>query len=130
MPRRKFDPVVRAETRPSRDRLGSGDAARPRRVGRPDVSPRPDRRDKPVGLRRVSEGGLPRWVSDYPDGRASDHFVAAGSVSALVRSGLLAASEADLGLLVLTAKGRATCEACWRRRAKNDVALPRESVRA
>lgn len=83
----------------------------------------------PVGVRRLSEGGLSRWVSESPDGRAGDHSVAVGSVSPLVRSGLLAASEADDGLLVLTAKGCAICEAYWRRRTHKDVSLPTERIR-
>lgn len=84
----------------------------------------------PIGLRRVPSGQQARWASEDEDGRVSDHTVAAGSVNPLVRAGLLAVSETDGELLVLTAKGRATCEAYWRRRAAHDASLPKENIRA
>jgi hypothetical protein len=84
----------------------------------------------PVGMRCVQIGQQVRWASEYQTGRVSDHTVAAGSVNPLVRGGLLAPSESDEGLLVLTPKGRATCEVYWRRRAEGDRSLPKESIRA
>lgn len=81
-----------------------------------------------IGMQSMELDGRTRWVKIYPDGRVSDHTVASGSVDPLVRLGLLT-SHGD-GLLVLTPKGRATCEAYWRRRAASDLTLPKESLRA
>jgi hypothetical protein len=83
----------------------------------------------PVGLRRGTASGRDRWSHIYTDGRLSSHSVAAGSVNSLVALGLLAASEEDGDTLALTAKGRATCEAYWRRFNECDPSLPRESWR-
>lgn len=83
-----------------------------------------------VGMRCLQAGQQVRWASEYENGRVSDHTVAAGSVNPLVRAGLLASSAADGELLVLTPKGRATCEAYWRRRAEGDRSLPKEYIRA
>lgn len=81
----------------------------------------------PIGLRCVEMNGRERWATVYADGRQSDRTVAAGSVNPLVKAGLL--EKCDDGLLALTPKGRATCEAYWRRRAVEDPSLPKESLR-
>lgn len=86
--------------------------------------------ENPIGLRCILSDGRKRWASVYANGRLSEHSVASGSVDPLVRHRLLAPSEASIETLVLTAKGRATCEAYWRRRADGDRTLPRESLRA
>jgi hypothetical protein len=83
-----------------------------------------------IGLRRVPGGGKARWGSQYESGYALDHTVADGSVSPLVRIGLLAPSEGDEELLVLTAKGQATCDAYWRRLQERDPNLPKGNIRA
>ncbi len=80
----------------------------------------------PTGFRCIEIDGRERWAQVWADGRQSDHTVAASSINPLVQNGLL---ELHSGLLVLTAKGRATCEAYWRRRAVDDPTLPRESLR-
>lgn len=81
----------------------------------------------PIGMHRVEIDGCERWVEVWADGRQSDHAVAAGSVNPLIQGGLL--ELCDSGSLVLTAKGRATCEAYWRRRTVADPTLPKESLR-
>ena len=82
-----------------------------------------------IGLRRAPGGEKVRWGSQYESGHASDRTVADGSVSPLVRIGLLAPSEGDEELLVLTAKGHATCDAYWRRLEERDPSLPRGNIR-
>lgn len=86
--------------------------------------------ENPIGLRRILDDGRTRWANVYADGRMSEHSVASGSVDPLVRLGLLAPSTVSDETLALTAKGRATCEAYWRRRADGDRTLPKESIRA
>lgn len=85
--------------------------------------------ENPIGSRRISDNGRTRWASIYANDRVSEHSVASGSVDPLVRIGLLAPADASGETLVLTAKGRATCEAYWRRRADGDRTLPKESIR-
>ena len=81
----------------------------------------------PIGLRCVDIVGCKRWAQVWADNKQSDRTVAAGSVNPLIQDGLL--ELRDDTLLVLTAKGRATCEAYWRRRAVEDSTLPKEGLR-
>jgi hypothetical protein len=83
-----------------------------------------------VGLRQLPSGEKTRWGSQYESGRVSGHTVADGGVSPLARLGLLAPSAQDHDLLVLTAKGHATCDAYWRRLQDGDPNLPRANIRA
>lgn len=83
--------------------------------------------DDAIGMRGFEQGGRTRWAEVKADGRTSDYSVAAGSVNPLLREGLLAARED--GLLILTDKGRATCDRYWARRAAGDRTLPKESLR-
>lgn len=83
----------------------------------------------PVGLYRVEIEGRERWSQIYADGQVSDHSVSAGAVTPLVRLGLLAPSGDDSDILILTGRGRATCEAYWRRFDERDPSLPRENLR-
>lgn len=81
------------------------------------------------GLCRILVEGRERWSQIYADGRVSDHSVSAGAVNPLIRLGLMARSADESEILVLTAKGRATCEAYWRRFDARDASLPRENLR-
>jgi hypothetical protein len=86
--------------------------------------------EKPLGLRRVEVDGRERWARVYRNGVIDNRPIHVSGVNPLRKLGLLAPSSEDSELMVLSARGKATCEAYLARSAVRDPNLPPLSLRA
>lgn len=85
--------------------------------------------DQPWDIERISEGSQTRWRLIRENCFRSDHSYANGSVSPLIKMGLVMPINADETIFRLTELGRATCVMYWQRSDAGDPTLPKFSLR-
>jgi hypothetical protein len=83
----------------------------------------------PHGVRCVEIAGRERWARIFRSGQTDERAFHPSAIHPLCKLGLLEPVPDDPGLLVLSARGRATCELYHARRAARDPNLPALSIR-
>lgn len=80
-------------------------------------------------IERFEQGGKRRWRTVDAEGTRADHAVADGSVSPLIRLGLLVGSASGADIYGLTEQGLRLCRDYWERSDRDDPTLPRMGLR-